>query len=169
MGLQGSRSLACCCCGLNGGQYPEPHMLTQPRFYFLPGSLLTMPPTSSTLTGTCMDKQTYMVLRCSNGSTQASRPQAQGWGGELRRSVGRALQTGLKVCEWAFSLREERLPAGHWEPHMQSQGRSPQLTWPLPACHTLSTVTPPPITQPHPTVTLLHQLPSPSLPHPPHV
>ena len=91
-----------------------------------------------------------------------------GWG--VEKKCGESPQTGSKVCEWAFSLREEKwLLAGHWEPHTQSQGRSPQLTRPLPACHTPSIVTPPPITQPHPTVTLFHQLPCPSLPHPPHV
>lgn len=51
-GLQGPRSLACCCCGLNGGRYSESRKLAQPRLYFLPGSLLAMPPTFFTLTGT---------------------------------------------------------------------------------------------------------------------
>lgn len=64
----------------------------------------------------------------------------------MRRSAGRAPQTGSEVCGWALSLREEeQLPAGHWELYVQSQGRSPQLTRPLPACHTPSTVTPHPL------------------------
>ena len=52
-----------------------------------------------------------------------------GWG--VEKKCGESPQTGSKVCEWAFSLREEEwLLAGHWEPHTQSQGRS-HVMWAL--------------------------------------
>ena len=83
----------------------------------------------------------------------------------MRRSAGRAPQTGSEVCGWALSLREEKqLLAGHWEPYVQSQGRSPQLTRPLPACHTPSTVTPHPLPSPTPQPPCSTSYPAPACP-----
>lgn len=93
---------------------PEPRMLTQPMLT-LPGSLLTMPPTPSPLTGTRMDRQTHMVPRCSNGVITGIWVTGTSMGRGAERSSGRAPQAGSKLFEWAPGLGEEGwLPAGHW-------------------------------------------------------